>query len=62
VTAFESPEFVDLFTAYTAGPTSIGAHFAETAMRSSAADPLIVATGTDIALFPSGAAAPTVEP
>ena len=61
MTAFESPEFVDLFTTYTAGPTSIGAHFAETAMRSTADDPLIVATGTDIAVFPSEGAAPTVE-
>jgi hypothetical protein len=62
VTTFESPEFVDLFATYTAGPTSIGAHLAETARRRSAHDPLIVATGTDIVLFPSEGAAPTIEP
>ena len=49
---FESAELVGLFTAYTAGPDSIGAHLAETVVRESARDPLLVATGTDLALFP----------
>ncbi len=51
----ESAELVELFTAYTGGPASIGAHLAETVARDTAADPLIVATGTDVALFPGEA-------
>lgn len=57
----ESAELVELFTAYTGGLASIGAHLAETVARDTAADPLIVATGTDVALFPGGGAAPAVE-
>jgi hypothetical protein len=59
---FESAELVELFTAYTAGPDSIGAHLAETVVRESARDPLLVATGTDLALFPGGTSAPAIEP
>jgi hypothetical protein len=57
----QSAELLELFTAYTGGPASIGAHLAETVARETAADPLIVATGTDIALFPGGGAAPAIE-
>jgi hypothetical protein len=59
---FESAELVGLFTAYTAGPDSIGAHLAETVVRESARDPLLVATGTDLALFPGDTSAPAIEP
>jgi hypothetical protein len=59
---FESAELVGLFTAYTAGPDSIGAHLAETVVRDSARDPLLVATGTDLALFPGDTSAPAIEP
>lgn len=59
---FQSPEFVELFAAYTAGPDSIGAHLTELTMRDAEGDPLIVATGTDIALYPGAGSAPTVEP
>jgi hypothetical protein len=59
---FESAELVDLFTTYTAGPGSIGAHLAQTIVREAAHDPLVVATGTDVALFPGGGSAPAVEP
>ena len=57
----ESAELVELFTAYTGGPASIGAHLAETVARDTAPDPLIVATGTDVALFPGSGSAPAVE-
>jgi hypothetical protein len=57
----ENPEFLRLFQAYTASATSIGAHFGQAAAQATAADPLIVATGTDIALYPGGGAPPTVE-
>lgn len=60
--AFESPELVNLFRTYTAGSTSIGAHLADAAARRHVDDPLIVVTGTDIAAFPGGGAAPVVEP
>jgi hypothetical protein len=59
---FESAELVELFTTYTAGPASIGAHFAETVVGATAGDPLVVATGTDLALFPGDGSAPAVEP
>ncbi|MBA4861112.1 DUF5624 domain-containing protein [Streptomyces sp. PSKA54] len=59
--ANESPELVDLFTTYTAGPTSIGSHLTRTAAADTADAPLIVATGTDFALYPGGGKPPTVE-
>jgi hypothetical protein len=59
--ALESPELLDLFQTYTASPVSIAAHFAEAAARANRDNPLIVATGTDIALYPGGGAAPSVE-
>ena len=59
---FESAELVELFTAYTAGPDSIGAHLAETVVRGGARDPLLVATGTDLALFPGDGSDPAIEP
>lgn len=62
VSKFESRELVDLFTTYTAGPTSIGAHLAELARQRALGDPLIVATGTDIAFYPREGLRPTVEP
>lgn len=60
--AIESPELIDLFTTYTAGPATIGAHLAEVVGRETARDPLLVATGTDVALFPGDGSAPEIEP
>lgn len=57
----ENAEFIRLFQAYTGSATSIGAHFGQTAGRAAAGDPLIVATGFDIALYPGGGAPPTIE-
>ena len=59
---FESPELVDLFTTYTASPDSIGAHLARATVRETEHDPLLVVTGTDLALYPGGGAAPVIEP
>ncbi|HEX9538263.1 MAG TPA: DUF5624 domain-containing protein [Streptosporangiaceae bacterium] len=59
--AFESAELIELFTTYTAGPASIGAHLAETVVRETARDPLLVATGTDLALFPGNGSLPSIE-
>ena len=60
--AFESPELVNLFTTYTASPDSIGAHLARATARETEHDPLLVVTGTDLALYPGGGAAPVIEP
>jgi hypothetical protein len=57
----ESAELIDLFTTYTAGPSSIGAHLAETVARQVAHHPLLVATGTDFALFPGDGSPPAIE-
>jgi hypothetical protein len=59
---FESPELVDLFTTYTASPDSIGAHLAQATARETEQDPLLVVTGTDLALYPGGGAGPVIEP
>jgi hypothetical protein len=61
-TGFESPELVDLFTTYTAGQDSIGAHLAQATAARAERDPLLVVTGTDLALYPGGGAAPVIEP
>ncbi len=57
----EDPALLELFRTYTASATSIGAHLASTAGERNAARPLIVATASDIALYPGGGAPPTVE-
>jgi hypothetical protein len=57
----DSPELLELFETYTASPTSIGAHLSQAVARTNASDPLIVATGSDIALYPGDGAPPTVQ-
>jgi Domain of unknown function (DUF5624) len=59
---FESAALTELFTTYTATAESIGAHLAATVVREAARDPLLVATGTDMALFPGDGAVPAIEP
>ena len=44
----ESPELIRLFHTYTGASSSIGAHLGALAARSTASDPLIVATGTEV--------------
>ena len=61
IPAFESAELTELFTTYTAAPASIGAHLAETVVREAARDPLLIATGTYLALFPGDGSAPATE-
>src|ERR1700728_4433171 len=58
---FQSPELVALYETYTAGPGSIGADLTRLAIAAGANDPLIVATGTDMAIFPGGGRPPAVE-
>ena len=59
---FESPALVDLFTTYTAGQDSIGAHLTQATAGETQRDPLLVVTGTDLALYPGSGAAPVIEP
>ena len=59
--AFESPELLALYHAYTAAADSVAAHFNRSAAADSASRPLIVGTATDIVLFTGGGAVPIVE-
>jgi hypothetical protein len=61
VAPFQSPELVTLYETYTAGPTSIGADLTRMTVKAGADDPLIVATGTDMAIFPGGGRPPSVQ-
>lgn len=61
VSPFQSPELVSLYETYTAGPTSIGANLTKMTVKAGADDPLIVATGTDMAIFPGGGRPPTIQ-
>ena len=56
----QSPELVALFNAYTGDADSLGRHLAEAAARRSSDTPLVVATSTDLVLYPGGGAAPEV--
>jgi hypothetical protein len=57
---YQNAELIELFTAYTAGPDSIGAHLRDTAAAARADDPLLAVTGADMALYPGGGRPPTV--
>jgi hypothetical protein len=61
VAPFQSPELVALYETYTAGPTSIGADLTRITIQAAADDPLIVATATDMAIFPGGGRPPSVR-
>lgn len=58
---YESPAFARLFHAYTGSAQSVGLHLALAVERAHAAAPLIVATGSDLALYPGDGEPPTVE-
>lgn len=57
---YQNPELLDLFTVYTASARSIGAHLAEAEARSAAGNPLIVATASDLVLYPGNGLPPTI--
>jgi len=58
---YEAPAFVRLFEAYTGSPESIGAQMTAAAERARVGAPLLVATGSDLALYPGDGGAPSVE-
>jgi Domain of unknown function (DUF5624) len=55
------PEFSDLYSIFTSGSDSIGAHLNDIRARHSADDPLLVTTGSDIVVFPGSGRAPVTE-
>lgn len=59
--AFQSPELVGLYETYTAGPSSIGADLSRAATAAATDDSLVVATGTDMAVFPGSGRPPSVQ-
>ena len=56
-----SPEMVDLFTTYTSNPLGIGPLLSRVKHQSLLTDPLVVATGFDVALYPGRGQPPMVE-
>ncbi|WES64327.1 DUF5624 domain-containing protein [Microbacter sp. GSS18] len=60
-TPYESPELVELFTTYTASADSIGARVSRAGAATSVDDPLLLATASDLVLFPGRGRPPTVE-
>jgi len=55
------PEFKVLYSLFTPDPGSIGADLNALRARLSGEDPLLVATGTDVVIFPGGQRAPRSE-
>lgn len=54
-------ELKKLFGLYTQGGDTIGVHLTKLAARQSVSRPLLVSTGSDVALFPGDGAAPIIE-
>jgi hypothetical protein len=58
---YESPAFARLFRAYTGAPRSVGIELTLASERSHAAAPMIVATHSDLALYPGNGEPPAIE-
>jgi hypothetical protein len=56
-----APEFEQLFKLYTASRDSVGSHLTQTAERAGARGELVVASGTDVAVFPGSGRPPIFE-
>ncbi|MDB6084421.1 MAG: hypothetical protein JWN43_2302 [Gammaproteobacteria bacterium] len=56
-----NPEFKALYSLFTPDPGSIGAHLNALNARFSKDDPLLIATGSDIVIFPGAGRAPLTE-
>ncbi|WP_077001369.1 DUF5624 domain-containing protein [Variovorax sp. KK3] len=59
--AHRSPELLRLFETYTGGPQGIGGKLAALTGAATAGDPLIVATSSDVVLFPGNGRDPEVQ-
>ena len=55
------PEFQKLYSIFTTDPQSIGAHLNNRMAHLSKNDPLLVATGSDVVIFPGGGREPLAE-
>lgn len=55
------PEFAQLYKIYTSDPDSMGKHLTERMVTMTGAEPLLVITGSEVALFPGSAKPPVVE-
>lgn len=49
---YQSPEFLHLYEAYTGGPETLGSMLAEVVTRTTVADPLLVATASEMIFYP----------
>jgi Domain of unknown function (DUF5624) len=58
---YQDPELLRLFTVYTGAPDSLTVKLTEAVAERGRHDPLIVATRSDIALYPGNGRPPTVE-
>jgi hypothetical protein len=61
VTYVPHNEFSDLYKIYTADPNSMGSHLTRRMAKLTETDPLLVVTGSDVALFPGLGKAPVIE-
>ncbi|WP_296559125.1 DUF5624 domain-containing protein [Pigmentiphaga sp.] len=59
--SYQNPDFLRLYETYTAAADSLGAKLAAMTGAAMAGDPLIVATSTDIVLYPGAGRAPEVQ-
>lgn len=55
----QSPEFLDLYTAYASSPQGIGSQLVNFVSKSTASNDLLVATSTEMLLFPGNIAEPS---
>ncbi|OQV07206.1 hypothetical protein CLAIMM_11672 [Cladophialophora immunda] len=55
----QSPEFVDLYTAYTASADGIGPKLTMLVSHSTAVDPMLVATSSEMIFYPGGSREPS---
>lgn len=55
----QSPEFLDLFAAYTSGPGSIGYQLRNSTTSALASNAMLVATSTDMIIYPGNGGDPT---
>lgn len=61
MTAYQNPELTALFETYTGAPSGIGAHLTRLATEADADGPLLVATATDLVLYPGRGAEPSIQ-
>ena len=57
--SFQSPEFLDLFTVYTASAASLGTDLAHSSMTKTTQYPLLAATSSSLLFFPGGGGEPS---